>query len=162
MQTDWAERSEASVIGPSAARPFQLSSKRCGFVTHDVYIEGPTALFEPSPGALSSATAAQYNQRWLKCRVARLCHSARLALCGEQRPLLFHGHIRLLLFSQSQTSYLLTCSSITSLSGQLAQITQFPMHDKYLSPASHGLQAANLKVLFRSHGRQAAEPSNDK
>ena len=75
---------------------------------------------------------------------------------------LFHDHIRLLLFSQSQTSYLVTCSPITSLSGQLAQITQFPMHDKYLSPASHGQQAANLKVLFRSHGRQAAEPSNDK
>ena len=92
-------------------------------------------------------------------------HSLKSAF-GEhyktKHPKLFHGHIRLLLFSQSQTSYLLTCSSITSLSGQLAQITQFPMHDKYLSPASHGLQAANLKVLFRSHGRQAAEPSNDK
>ena len=75
---------------------------------------------------------------------------------------LFHGHIRLLLFSQSQTSYLVTCSPTTSLSGQLAQITQFPMHDKYLSPASHGRQAANLKVLFRSHGQQAPEPSNDK
>ena len=65
-------------------------------------------------------------------------------------------------FSANHRPVIWSRAALSSLSGKLAQITQFPMHDKYLSPASHGQQAANLKVLFRSHGRQAAEPSNDK
>ena len=35
----------------------------------------------------------------------------------------------------------------------MTSIEQSSMRDKYLSPASHGQQAANLKVLFRSHVR---------
>ena len=39
------------VIGPSAARPFSYRAN-VAVVTRDGYIEGPTALLEPSPGAL--------------------------------------------------------------------------------------------------------------
>ena len=39
------------LIGPSAARPFSYRAN-VAVVTRDGYIEGPTALLEPSPGAL--------------------------------------------------------------------------------------------------------------
>ena len=63
-----------NLIGPSAARPFSYRAN-VAVVTRDGYIEGPTALLEPSPGALRWVLAASPRSPHLADQVSTACRS---------------------------------------------------------------------------------------